>query len=226
MELWQAIAQRKSIRVFKPDPVPRDLIKKVLAAGMLAPSSANMQPWDFVVIGGAEKDRLIRTLLQEYSANGRDYDFAGKEIKFPGLLLERRRLFFDELFQKLRERGLDPKPFIQESTFRFWGAPVAILVFMDGRMAKRFLFDIGTCVENIVLAAQAEGLGTHLIGLILKSQHTIKTFLHIPLEKRLVVGICLGYPDTSDPINDFQPQRVNLDKAVKWIGLNYKPSQK
>ena len=47
MELWQAIAQRKSIRVFKPDPVPRDLINKVLAAGMLAPSSANMQPWEF-----------------------------------------------------------------------------------------------------------------------------------------------------------------------------------
>jgi nitroreductase len=220
MELWQAIAQRKSIRVFKPDPVPQNLIKKVLAAGMVAPSSANMQPWDFVVVGGEEKDRLSRKLLQEFSAKGRDYDFAGKEVKFPPHLLERRRLFFDELFQKLRKRGWDPKPFVQESTFRFWGAPVAILVFMDRQIAKRFLFDIGTSVQNIVLAAQAESLGTHLIGLILKFQHTIKTFLHIPLEKRLVVGICLGYPDTTDPINDFQPQRVNLDQAVKWMGIN------
>ena len=220
MELWQAIAQRKSIRVFKPDPVPRDLIKKVLAAGILAPSSANMQPWDFVVVGGKEKDRLSRILLQEFSAKGREYDFAGKEVKFPPQLLERRRLFFDELFQKLRKRGWDPKPFVQESTFRFWGAPVAILVFMDGQMAKRFLFDIGTSVQNIVLAAQAEGLGTHLIGLILKFQHTIKTLVQIPFEKRLVVGICLGYPDTADPINDFQPQRVNLDQAVKWMGID------
>ena len=66
MELRQAISERKSIRVFKPDPVPRELIKKVLAAGMLAPSSANMQPWDIVVIGGEEKDKLSQQLLQEF----------------------------------------------------------------------------------------------------------------------------------------------------------------
>jgi nitroreductase len=47
MELWQAITERKSVRAFKSDPVPRALIEKVLAAGMLAPSSANMQPWEF-----------------------------------------------------------------------------------------------------------------------------------------------------------------------------------
>jgi nitroreductase len=220
MELWQAITERISIRAFKPDPVPRELIEKVLAAGMLAPSSANMQPWEFVVLGGEEKDKLSQSLLQVFSDKGQDYDFAGKEIKFPARLLKRRRIFFDELFQKLVDTGFDPKSFVQESTFRFWGAPVAILVFMDGRVAKRFLFDIGTCVQNIVLAAQAEGLGSHLIGLILKFQNTIKAFLHIPLEKRLVVGICLGYPDTTHPINHFQPQRVNLDQAVEWIGFS------
>jgi nitroreductase len=59
MELRQAITERKSIRVFKPDPVPRELIEKVLAAGMLAPSSAKMQPWDFVVIGGEEKELIL-----------------------------------------------------------------------------------------------------------------------------------------------------------------------
>jgi len=187
---------------------------------MLAPSSANMQPWDFVVIGGEEKDKLSQSLLHVFSDKGQDYDFAGKKIQFPTRFLKRRRIFFDELFQELGDRGLDPKPFVQESTFQFWGAPVAILVFMDGRVAKRFLFDIGTCVQNIVLAAQAEGLGSHLIGLILKFQITIKAFLHIPLEKRLVVGVCLGYPDTSHPINHFQPQRVSLDETVEWIGFS------
>jgi nitroreductase len=68
MELWQAIIERKSVRVFKPDPVPRALIEKVLAAGMLAPSSANMQPWEFVVVGGEEKDKLSQSLLQVFSA--------------------------------------------------------------------------------------------------------------------------------------------------------------
>jgi nitroreductase len=61
MEFWQAITERKSIRIFKPDPVPRELIEKVLEAGMLAPSSANMQPWEFVVICGEEKDKSRRS---------------------------------------------------------------------------------------------------------------------------------------------------------------------
>ena len=78
MELWQAITERKSVRVFKPDPVPRELIEKVLGAGMLAPSSANMQPWDIVVIGGEEKDKLSQLLLQAFSDKGQDYD-----IEFP-----------------------------------------------------------------------------------------------------------------------------------------------
>jgi nitroreductase len=218
MELWEAIRERNSIRVFKPDPVPRKLIEKVLAAGLEAPSSANMQPWEFVVVCGEDKDKLSRSLLQAFSNKDKDYDFQGKKIQFPERLLKRRKRFFDELFQKLEDEGKNPKPFLQESTLRFWGAPVIVLVFMDGRMAKRFFFDIGTCVQNIVLAAQAEGLGSHLIGLILKFQNTLKAFLHIPLEKRLVVGICLGYPDLEHPLNRYKPDRDRLDESVVWIG--------
>ncbi len=218
MNVWEAIRERNSIRVFKPDPVPRKLLEKVLRAGVEAPSSANMQPWDFVVVGGEDKDQLSRSLLEAFSNKDKDYDFQGKQIQFPERLLERRRHFFEELFGRLQDEGIDPKPYLQESTLRFWGAPILILVFMDGRMAKRFFFDIGACVQNIVLAAQAEGLGTHLIGLILKFQNTIKEFLAVPLDKRLAVGICLGYPDWEHPLNQYKPQRDDLDQSVVWIG--------
>ena len=57
MNVWDAIKQRNSIRVFKTDPVPRQLLEKVLRAGVEAPSSANMQPWEFVVVGGDDKDQ-------------------------------------------------------------------------------------------------------------------------------------------------------------------------
>jgi nitroreductase len=181
MDVWTAIRKRRSYRFFKPDPIPKHLIEKVLHAGMEAPSSANMQPWEFVVICGEDKDKLSQSLLQAFSDKRKDYDFDGKEIQFPVRLLKRRRSFFDELFQKLEDKGINPKPFLQESTLRFWGAPVLILVFLDGRIAKRFFFDVGACVQNIVLAAQAEGLGTHLIGLVLKFQNTIKESLDVPL---------------------------------------------
>ena len=220
MELWRAITERKSIRVFNPDPVPQELIKQVLEAGMLAPSSANMQPWEFYILCGEEKDKLSQSLLNVFSEKGKDYDFEGKQIQFPPALIERRRAFFNTLFHKLEDRGINPKRFLQESTLRFWGAPVIILVFMDGRLARRFFFDIGACVQNISLAAKAVGLDTHLIGLILKYQNIIKSFLNLAPDKRLAVGVCLGYADTTHPINQFQPQRVGLEQVTKWIGFN------
>jgi nitroreductase len=66
---------------------------------------------------------------------------------------------------------------------------------------------------------KAEGLDTHLIGLILKYQNTIKEFLNLAPDKRLAVGVCLGYADTTHPINHFQPQRVSLDQLTKWMGF-------
>ena len=93
-----------------------------------------------------------------------------------------------------------------------------ILVFVDGQIEKRFFFDVGLCVQNIVLAAHAEGLGSHLIGLILKYQNTIKEALDIPMEKRLVVGVCLGYADPEAPINRYKPERDPLGQMVSWLG--------
>jgi nitroreductase len=54
----------------------------------------------------------------------------------------------------------------------------------------------------------------------LKYQNAVKETLQIPPEKEMVVGICLGYPDLENPINDFKPDRVNLAQIVQWSGFN------
>lgn len=219
MDVWRAIKERKSIRVFKPDPISKGIIERVLYAAMEAPSSSNMQPWEFVVVCGKERERLGRILVEAFSKQGKDYDFEGDKGKpYPEKILQRRRAFYEEIFQKAEEKGLDPKKFLQEGTYNFWGAPVVIFVYMDGDLEKRFVFDIGTGVENLLLAAQAEGLGTHLIRLIVKFEDKIKEILHLPSEKSLVVGICLGYPNPNAPINEYKPKRVDLDQVATWIG--------
>ena len=55
MDLWAAIRTRRSIRAYKPDPVPRALIEKVLEAARIAPSAANRQPWHFFVVTDAAR---------------------------------------------------------------------------------------------------------------------------------------------------------------------------
>ena len=68
MDVFEAIERRHSVRAYLPDPVPQEKLARVLEAGRLAPSAANVQPWHFVVVKDAEK----RNRLAE-GENGRDF---------------------------------------------------------------------------------------------------------------------------------------------------------
>ena len=63
--LLNIIRERRSIRVFKPDPVPDEYIEKILEAGRWAPSGANGQPWELIVVKDPEKRARLADLLQE-----------------------------------------------------------------------------------------------------------------------------------------------------------------
>jgi nitroreductase len=219
MNVWEAIEARRSYRVFKENPVSKTLIEKILIAGGQAPSSANMQPWEFVVVSGQKRDDLSQMMLKSFLSQKKGYDILGKENFFPQQILDRRKKFFKDMFKKLSKHNESPMKYVMEGSLRFYDAPIIIFVFIDKRIEKRFLFDIGACVQNVVLAAQSEGLGTHLLGLVLKYQNVVKKTLHLSEDKEMVVGICLGYPDMENPINDFTPARADLDQFVKWVGI-------
>jgi len=219
MNVWDAIEQRKSYRIFKNKPVPKKLIKKILTAGGMAPSSANMQPWEFVVVAGQKRNELSQMMLQSFIEQKKNYDILGKDQFFPQHLLDRRKNFFKDIFQKLSRHDESPMKYVMQGSLRFYNAPVIIFTFIDKRIAKRFLFDIGVCVQNIVLASQSEGLGTHLLGLVLKYQDDVKKSLHLSENKEMVIGICLGYPDMENPINHFTPGREKIDKFVRWVDI-------
>ena len=77
MNVWDAIEARRSYRVFKKNPVSKNLIKKILTAGGQAPSSANMQPWEFVVVSGQERDDLSQMMLKSFKDQKKGYDILG-----------------------------------------------------------------------------------------------------------------------------------------------------
>ena len=66
MDLFQTMTERRSIRAFKPDPVARETIEATLRLTVNAPSANNLQPWEFVVVTGEEKERLSRKLTKAY----------------------------------------------------------------------------------------------------------------------------------------------------------------
>ncbi len=151
MELYKTMEDRRSVRSYRPDPVPEASLERILQAIQIAPSWKNRQAWHVILVKDRAKIEEIGALLK---GNPRGVDFH----TLPMLVL----LAMD---------------------------PAAVDTF-DGK--EYYLVDAGIAGEHLVLAAQAEGLGTCWIGWFYDAP--IKKALGIPDSYRLVMITPLGYP--------------------------------
>ncbi|UCD70883.1 MAG: nitroreductase [Syntrophobacterales bacterium] len=216
MELIEAIEGRKSIRAFKPDPVPRKMIENILQLAIKAPSAINLQPWEFTVVGGKEKQRLCRRLLKAYSEKRVSCSPKTKS-PLPPEVQRRRRKLFHEIKPYIGQLGVPFEDFINEGSFDFYGAPTAIIISMDRAFPKTRLVCIGAVLGYLVLAARAHGLGTCPIGIITAFEDEIKDQLNIPEGKEVILGLALGYPDWENPINRFKSSREKPANITRWL---------
>jgi nitroreductase len=216
MDLLKAIKERKTIRAFKPDPVPKERIEEILRLAIHAPSAINLQPWEFIVVTGEEKERLGRRLIKAYKEKqiacnpGNVKPLPKTYGKRGAKTLELMKPFFEEM-------GVDINQYVNEGSCNFYGAPVAILLCLDDSFPKARMVDIGLALGYLVLAAHEFGLATCPIGLIIAYEEEIKDLLNISENKNVVIGVALGYPDSNIPINRFKSQRDNLEKFIRWI---------
>jgi nitroreductase len=216
MDLLKVIKERKSIRAYKPDPIPKERIEEILRLTIHAPSAINLQPWEFIVVTGEEKVRLSRRLIKAYKEKqiacspGNVKPLPKTYGKRGAKTLALMKPFFEEM-------GVDIDQYINEGSCRFYGAPVAILFCLDDSFPKARMVDVGLALGYLALTAHEFGLGTCPIGLINAYEDEIKDLLNIPENKNVVIGMALGYPDWDVPVNRFKSQRDDLEKFVRWI---------
>jgi len=216
MDLVKAIDSRRSIRAFKPNPISRDIIDKILSLVIKAPSAINLQPWEFIVVMGEEKERLSRKLIKSYKE--KQISCSPGNVKPLADTFSKRGLASVELMTpSLAKMGQEFNRFINEGSCNFYGAPTAIILCLDNAFSKARLVDVGIAVGYFVLVAQSMGLGTCTIGLINAYEDEIKDVLNIPENKDVVIGVAVGYPDLESPANEFKTQRDSLDSFVKWF---------
>jgi len=216
MDLVEAVDGRRSIRAFKSDPVSRETIEKILNLVIKAPSAINLQPWEFVVAMGEEKERLSRKLVKSYRE--KQISCSPGNVKPLADTFSKRGLASVELMTpSLAKMGFEFDRFINEGSCNFYGAPTAVVLCLDNAFSKARLVDVGIAVGYFVLIAQNLGLGTCTIGLINAYEDEIKEVLSIPENKDVVIGIALGYPDPESPANEFKTPRDSLDSFVRWF---------
>ena len=216
MELSQIIKTRRSIRAFRSEPVPREKMEEVLRLAVRAPSAINLQPWEITVVMDEERERLSKKLLKAYRE---------KKIQCsPGNVKPLAQVFtargvasFEGMKPYLDEMGSDFNTYINEGSCNFYGAPVAAIICIDNAFSKARLVDIGALLGYLVLAAQDMGLSTCPIGLITAYEDEVKDALNIAENKDVVIGVAIGYPDESHPVNRFISPRDGIDELVRWI---------
>lgn len=219
MEALDCIRSRRSIRAYKKEPVPREVLTKIIETALWSPSYKNTQPWEVIIVSGKKKEELSKLLISLLERG----EPPCPDIPEPEFWPEPQQDRIKRLYRMRAEAtGVDlTDPEIVKkakmANFNFYGAPHVIYLYQDASLPLWSLFDLGLFAQSLMLAANAMGVATVPQAFATDYARYIKEFLGIPASKRLVIGLSAGYPDLESRANIFRPDRVPVDEILKWV---------
>jgi len=220
-DVFEAARTRRSVRAYKPDAVPIEIVREVVAVGRYAPSGSNIQPWRVHVLTGATLARLGTAIQQAFISDEpghqRDYDYYTDPVYEP--YLARRRQCGWGLYGALGiGRGEHEKSKAYRATnYNFFGAPVGLVFTIDRKLEKGSWLDYGMFLQTIMLAARARGLHTCAEASIASYPDIVRRELEMTDDWIVICGMALGYADSGAVINTFQPLRIGLDEYAVFL---------
>jgi 5,6-dimethylbenzimidazole synthase len=173
--IYRVMRGRRDIRQFRPDPVPDEVLRRILTMAHLAPSVGYMQPWNFILIHSLELRRQMKALFEEQNSR--------EQSK----ITEAER---QQLYAGLKLEGILESPLnLAVTCDRRRDAP---FVLGRGPMPETDLFSTCLAVQNLWLAARAEGVGVGWVSILDRS--SVARLLELPNGVELVAYLCVGYP--------------------------------
>ncbi|WP_440771587.1 5,6-dimethylbenzimidazole synthase [Natronorubrum sp. DTA28] len=177
--VYKTIYARRDIRRFRPEPIPEDVLERLLQAAHHAPSVGFSQPWDLIVVREDETKTEIAEIADRAIAAARE-----------GYEEPRRSKFADLKLEGIRESPIN----ICVTCDPTRGAPHVL-----GRSSMQRMDVYSTClaVQNLWLAARAEGVGVGWVSVLYP--YEVQDVLGIPPHVKPVAYLCLGYPENGFP---------------------------
>ena len=172
MDALEAIATRRSNRRFKADPIPQDVLEKILNAAIMAPSGKNRQPWRFVVVREDKRSEMVakmRETLAKLKARGDDI---GSAEGTAAVIAQAPVTVF-----VFNPNGMPP-----------WLTRSIDQAFQDLVNIQ----SVGAAIQNMCLAARALGLGSLWICDVLYAYEELSSWLG--QDTQMVAAVSLGYP--------------------------------
>ena len=224
MKFDDVILGRRSIRGYKPDPVPRALIEEIIGLAMRAPSSMNTQPWNFYVVTGAPLDRIRAGNTERNLAGVPDSREFRMGPGYDGVHRERQIGIAKQLFAAMGIERHD-KEARQDWVlrgFRQFDAPVSIVVTYDRAIQGGDIapFDCGGVVNCLVNAAWSRGLGCVINSQGIMQSPVVRAEAGIPDDQVIQTCVAMGWPDDTFPANAVVSQRKSVDEAAVFVGFD------
>ena len=224
MQYDDVVMGRRSIRGYKPEPVPKALIEEILALAMRAPSSMNTQPWNFYVLSGEPLDR-IRAGNTEKNLAGVPHS---REFRigqaFEGEHRDRQVGVAKQLFAAMDIAREDKEARLDWVLrgFRQFDAPVCVIVTYDRVLADSddTSFDCGAVTTALVNAAWSRGLGAGINSQGSMQSPVVREHAGIAEDQVIMKAVALGWPDESFPANAVVSERKSVDEATVFLGFD------
>lgn len=223
MTVSEAVASRRSIRQFLPDPVSRQVLERVLEKAQRAPSGGNVQPWNAHVLAGEPLAKLLGAVAavipQGRAAHAPEYHIYPPELAGA---YETRRFGVGEAMYAALEISREDKAgrlgqFMHN--FRAFGAPVLMLVHTPRYMGPPQWADIGMWLQTVALLLREEGLDSCMQEAWAVYSPQIRECVAIPDDHIFFCGMSIGRRDPEAPINGFDVARAPLTEAIEFEGF-------
>lgn len=226
-EVDTAITSRMSARAFTQQEVPRELLEQILKISSRAPSGTNTQPWKVYVLQGASRDSLVEKVCTAHDAiranpalaaeYKESYDYYPEKWVSP--FIDRRRENGWSLYGLLDigKADKDKMHAQHQRNFKFFDAPVGLMLTINRVMGRGSLVDAGMLLQNIMVSARGHGLHTCPQAAWNGFANIIMPHIGAAEDELLVCGMALGYADASDKVNSFYTPRVPVAEFTTWL---------
>src|SRR4030042_2451332 len=202
MDIIKVIHNRKSIRKFKSNPVPRNLIEDIIKSAIWVPNWGNTQPWEIHVVA----TDIVQKISEEFVRNMVSGVPSNPDLPMPSTWPDIQKSRYSETGRGLlKALGLtrddkEGRLNYYINMFKFFDAPNLIYICMDQEINPHYgPLDIGALCSAICMLAYEKGIGTCMLASSVHYPDIVRKHVHVPPNKKIVIGIAIGYPDTDDP---------------------------
>ena len=210
------VSSRRSMRDFKPDSVPQDIIASVFGGAQRAPSNCNTQPWFVHVVTGETLEQLRAELPAKFAAGEIALDFP-YDGQYEGVYRDRQYASATALYDSLgiaRERKAERNAWFMRN-FSFFDAPAVAFFTLPTGFGLREACDLGMFAQTVMLGLTAHGLGSCPQTSLAFLSNVIRPTLGLGNHEQLMFGMSFGYP-TDAAVNEVCTDRAALDDVVTF----------